>query len=1089
MRMKFLLRLFLLGVVYYGVPIKGFGQVPGDVSEQIKKLLPNPTQQSPNIAAIQKYGDFSVNLYTGIPDISIPLYEIVAGDINVPIVLSYHAGGVRYTDRASWAGLGWSVQVGGQITRTIAGNSDESSFLNGTNDYTVDSYDYCNNIYYKQQTASGSNDREPDLFSYSFPGASGRFVLRQGGQSPLLFPESAIKITRNQGYSYDITDTKGTMYRFGADWSGGNAAQEHMSAYSGGTVTSGVVTWYLQRIKSPNTNDFVNILYQKVGDYNSSEIESSITLLDNCTTSNPQNLPCTTYNAEETLASTSNSSSQMGVKEIYFNTGKVVFIMGGSRTDVPGGSSLKRLSRIEVYLIEDFGYYTDEDEEIPDRYRLLKSFIFLNNGYFALSSNTNATARLKLDGVEVRDGANTLINKYSFAYHTTTFSWDKTEGSFRRDLFGFYNGKTANTNLIPKETIEYRPLSEHAAVNKVIGGADRSTDTTFYKEGVLKKITFPTGGYTEFQFEPHKYDDGGVIRYGGGLRIKKLIKYDGQNTYSTLYKYGTSEDGVGHKNFDVRNFHFRSTLYKRDGYGVSSSSQRQYVARTWVSNSVVGAGFDDAPIVYTLVSEYANSSNGTGKTVYEYDNNYLIGDGVFAVPYSNKIWRNKKSWERGKVTKITKYDANNAIKEVTTKTYTKYKGQRVKVGQAVIQTIVGGGSGPYFQPCNSTDGGQQFDGHQYMLATIEQDVGTYLETSSKVDTYYGSDFIQNLTNRGYHATYLQPTYEEIVSSGNPGTVRTNFRYNYDIVSTASTYTGWPDVLKQMLLKNMIATPVEQYTWVKEGSGANEIISGQLTEYRKGIYSASLFVPSAVYFLETAAPVTSYAPLAVSGTSALSKDSRYKLRMSFNDYDSNGNLLQYSLSNGMTRSFIYAYGSEHAMAEASNATVGNIAYTSFETTEKGNWSYTAGAESLVLPEQAKTGRKVYLLDRGQVTKTVTGNYKLSFWARKNSATAATLTINGTAYSGTIDDKWRLIEVTGINSATISGSGAVIDEFRIHPSTAQMTSYTFRPLVGITSQMDVKNHGMYYHYDPFGRLETIKNEDGHILKHYEYTYDKP
>jgi len=211
-------------------------------------------------------------------------------------------------------------------------------------------------------------------------------------------------------------------------------------------------------------------------------------------------------------------------------------------------------------------------------------------------------------------------------------------------------------------------------------------------------------------------------------------------------------------------------------------------------------------------------------------------------------------------------------------------------------------------------------------------------------------------------------------------------------------------------------------------------------------------------------------------------------MSMQGYDTRGNLLQYEMTNGPVTSFVYGYDGKYLIAEATNSSVGNIAYTSFETNEKGGWTYT-GAESPVLSGQAKTGNNVYLLNNGQVTKSVSGAYKLSFWVRKNAATAASLTINGTAYAGTIDDTWRLVEVSGSGSITISGSGTIIDELRVHPPTSQMTTYTIKPQIGMWSQMDAKNHGSYYQYDPFGRLETVKNENGHILKHFEYTYIKP
>lgn len=1049
-----------------------FGQLPGNVASQVEKLVSKPAQLTPNSAAIQKYGDFNVSLNTGVPDISIPLFEILAGDIRVPIVLSYHSGGIRYTDRASWAGLGWSVQAGGQVSRAIQGKPDEMSFLTGSNNYEIDAFAFCANFNYKEFTASGANDREPDLFSYSFPGESGRFVLRQGGLPPQLFPESAIKVTRNGNY-YDITDTKGTMYRFGSDWSGVNNAQESTSSFSGSTLTSGVVTWYLQEIKSPNSDDFVTFKYKNVGSYQVSEIESIISLMDNCITGSQEFLPCNSYNPVETLSTTWNSSTQMGIDEIFFNTGKVRFVTGPNRNDVPAGGNMQRLSKIEVY------------SKIKNEYVLLKSFTLLNSGYFKLAVD-NTDVRLKLDGLEIRDASNTLINKYEFTYNTNKFSWDKAEGSFKRDLFGFYNAKS-NSNLIPRQTVQYRALSFHQASNLNIGGADRSADTTYYKEGLLKRIIFPTGGYTDFEFEPHKYLDDGVTKYGAGLRVKKILKNDGVITYSTLYRYGNNDDGFGHKNFDVRNFHFMNTTYSRDIYNIQPTPQRQYTVRTWVSNSVVGPGFDDSPIIYTKVSEYVNSTDVNGKTVYEFDNNQFINDGVFSVFYSNKTWRNKKSWQRGKLTKITKFDNQNNIKEITSKTYTKYKGKTMKIGQSAIQVIVGEESGPYFFTCTDTGGGQPFDGHRFMIANIEQDVGVFLETSTKVSSFYGTDSIQSVTNKAYHPTYLQPTYEEVVSSGNPGIVRTNFTYNYDIVGTGTSYTGLPDTYKQMLIKNIISKPVEQYTWVKEGTGVNEVVSGQIIEYMV-VSGTSLYLPWRAYFFESSTPATNYAPLVVSGSNLLTKDSRYKLRLNFQSYDIHGNLIQYTQADGSTNSFIYGHDGKYLIAEATNSISGNIAYTSFETSEKGGWTYE-GPESPVMAGLAKTGSHVYLLNNGQISKTISGNYKLSFWARKNAVSPATLIVNGTAYTGVLDDTWRLVEVSGTGSVTISGSGTVIDELRVHPVTSLMSTYTIKPQIGIWSNLDAKNRGTYYQYDPFGRLETIKNEEGHILKHYEYTYIRP
>jgi hypothetical protein len=45
--------------------------------------------QSPTVAGLSKYFDVPVNMNTGQPGISIPIYTIKSGNITVPVTLSY----------------------------------------------------------------------------------------------------------------------------------------------------------------------------------------------------------------------------------------------------------------------------------------------------------------------------------------------------------------------------------------------------------------------------------------------------------------------------------------------------------------------------------------------------------------------------------------------------------------------------------------------------------------------------------------------------------------------------------------------------------------------------------------------------------------------------------------------------------------------------------------------------------------------------------------------------------------------------------------------------------------------------------------
>jgi hypothetical protein len=53
-------------------------------------------------------------------------------------------------------------------------------------------------------------------------------------------------------------------------------------------------------------------------------------------------------------------------------------------------------------------------------------------------------------------------------------------------------------------------------------------------------------------------------------------------------------------------------------------------------------------------------------------------------------------------------------------------------------------------------------------------------------------------------------------------------------------------------------------------------------------------------------------------------------------------------------------------------------------------------------------------------------------------------------------------------------------------ARTTSYTYKPLVGVTSITDPNGLSSYYDYDVFNRLKIVKDQDQNIIKRYRYHY---
>lgn len=65
---------------------------------------------------------------------------------------------------------------------------------------------------------------------------------------------------------------------------------------------------------------------------------------------------------------------------------------------------------------------------------------------------------------------------------------------------------------------------------------------------------------------------------------------------------------------------------------------------------------------------------------------------------------------------------------------------------------------------------------------------------------------------------------------------------------------------------------------------------------------------------------------------------------------------------------------------------------------------------------------------------------------------------------------------------------LDDLRSHPDlvNAQISTYTYDPLIGITSVKDTRDYSMTYYYDDFNRLKYVKDKQGNILSQNEYNY---
>lgn len=252
---RFSLILFLFLCCDYSIGQTGFDE--SNFAAKVDFLPP-----APNASAIVKQGILNVNRNTGSPNFSIPLLQTGSNKISVSVALSYSSTGIKVDEIASRAGMGWVLNAGGVITRTIRGAQDEiSERLEPPAQFGDDCGTF--NFMYKLTNTNGAYDAEPDLYNFNMNGHSGSFVYDNAGV-PVLIPVMKYIITRGSvedGWSFCITTTDGIKYFFGGE----GATEKTKRITSCGRPFGNFIenAWYLKRIEHPS-GEIIDFSYDQL---------------------------------------------------------------------------------------------------------------------------------------------------------------------------------------------------------------------------------------------------------------------------------------------------------------------------------------------------------------------------------------------------------------------------------------------------------------------------------------------------------------------------------------------------------------------------------------------------------------------------------------------------------------------------------------------------------------------------------------------------------------------------------------------------------------------------------------------------------
>lgn len=515
--------------------------------------MPTFPYKSPEAAAFERYGQYQANEYTGVPDISIPLYELKDRDIDIPITLTYDASGIKVDQEATWVGLGWNLNVGGCITLVPAGQVDkygrtglwedyekyydvkqswmkssnfktynDSDYFDFENGYVPKKYDRDATRYLPQDLCNGLGER--DFFSVNVMGKHFMFffnpytcrfeiigkVSEKYTVKALGVEEFGTNAPRHEQSFYDykqgfiIKDSEGNSYEFRNRENSRIGGITYPSAWNLTSITtqkgSRVVFNYSENHDLGLTGK-LNEEYRFISMRNYAEDSAIGYGHEALQTGHFKTYGGQVYAVEKSY-----------LKSIESDNITVSFQHDSERADMTGAV---RLNSIAVY--------SNTDNRLLDSWKFNYSYFKgCNRGgdYTQMSTkledftkiSTKLSYRLRLDSITERPDVNGGL--------VTSFTYDNTQlplkSSFSTDFWGYYNGKenlnsnswiTGYRTSIPDGPLMYlcgNTITTLDIVNN-FKGADRFCDKDYVSAAILTGINCPTKGHTVFTYEPNQF--------------------------------------------------------------------------------------------------------------------------------------------------------------------------------------------------------------------------------------------------------------------------------------------------------------------------------------------------------------------------------------------------------------------------------------------------------------------------------------------------------------------------------------------------------------------------------------------------------
>ncbi|MBQ3246287.1 MAG: hypothetical protein IJB06_06200 [Bacteroidales bacterium] len=541
-----------------------------DDTKKYAQPVEHPSVYSPQVEAMMRYDNSSVNLNTGTVSLTVPLVEFDDPDFDLNVSITYSSDGFKPLQPDNFVGMGWRLNCGGVITREVHGIPDEFTNIH-TDGGFVGCYEIPNlqgfmmgtpadasfmdkivnpgnlegefqQAYIEKGTRKivvrkgGNTEMSPDLYRFSFGSHSGHFmydldgtlkvVSDGGGQYLVEFHGDAIHIITDDGYRYVFGGDYQALEYTALSWKDFSDGHASVDIYimSNREHKREITAYHLTKVVAPNGRE-LNYVYESMP---SQILENEPVKMINNTLNN------TTPYLEE-------------YKKFY----QVIPSMKGEHIDSDLETctisyTVNKVALLRTVYVDDksikfsYGNYSSPYFCLP-RQHAWSNYQFVSgcgarlnsikatNGISKFTETVNLGYQENYGRLLLKEIQHSTTGTFSFDYYSSR-TFDKSL-TIDIDKWGFWSGAGANTSI--KQLADTDRLNQIDPVTgefyRVPNDTNREPTGTEYDVFMLQKVTYPTGGNMTYEYEPHTYScffHKPSFSYEG--------KVDGVNSFSKL---------------------------------------------------------------------------------------------------------------------------------------------------------------------------------------------------------------------------------------------------------------------------------------------------------------------------------------------------------------------------------------------------------------------------------------------------------------------------------------------------------------------------------------------------------------------------